>query len=266
MKESNQVELLIPTKNDLLGTLRLVREAKVAAKGSTVKVTVSVSDPSVWGDYRDALSDEPFVNLLPASGPLGLYENFRRLVRHSQGDWLSICADDDSIPSDFITTAHVGWPREVKLVVPPVELRPYDRESQTFGMELHGSFAQPGKEFDLISLSKSVWPTWFFGLWRGDWIRKEFPENDFDWLDCALLHKAIMEKGIAWAEKTLPLVCGYDPYRPSHSVSGGLHSAEGWKSFCRKFVRQKSLLTQIRWQWIVERSFEKTSRRLNSLS
>lgn len=261
----DQVELLIPTKNDLLGTLRLVGEAKVAARHTPIKITVSVSDPSVWWRYNELLSSEPFVELLPSAGPLGLYENFRRLVKYSQADWVSICADDDSIPPDFITTVHQSWPSTVKLIVPPIELRPYERVSQTFGAGLHGSFVKPARELDRIDLSKSVWPTWFFGLWRGEWIRKEFPEEDFDWLDCALLHKTIMQNGIAWAMEAQPLVCGYDPSRPSHSVSGSLHNIEGWKSFCRKFVANESLLEQTRWRWIVERSFEKTCRRLNAL-
>lgn len=262
--DPKRMELLIPTKNDLGGTLRVVSEAKVAAGNEPVGILVSVSDPNFWECHRRALLDEPMVTLLPPTGPLTLYENFRRLIAHSKADWISICADDDSIPEDFVEITNFPWPDSVNLVVPPIELRPYKRDTKTFGDEVISRFYGPKPGVDRVLLSAAVWPAWFFGVWRGSWLRQEFPEENFDWLDCAMLHKALLKESVSWAEGAQAMKCGYDPNRPRYAVSGAVHETKSWKEYCRQTIRSEDAFTKIRWRWLVEKEIEKTARRLNA--
>jgi hypothetical protein len=257
------LDILIPTRGDLPGTLRLIREAKEAAGTKKIRILISVSDPKAWENFARVLSEFKFVHLLPKSERVPLYGNFRRLIEHSTAPWVSICADDDSIPRDFLALIERPQPETVKLLVPPIELRTYDRPSQSFGSEVLGIFNPRERLVDPVSLSGAIWPTWFFGIWRGDWIRRAFPEEDFDWLDCALVHHAIMINGVSWVEDASPMVCGFNPTRPPWTVSGGSLQTAGWAEYCSKFLAQSPFFTRFRWRWLVEGGIRRTARRLN---
>lgn len=256
------VQLLIPTRSDVAGALRIVEEYERQTSRTACSVLVSVSDPDAWQRYGDALRDRPGVELLPPAGDLSLYGNFRRLVDSSTADWVSICADDDSIPEDFADLANRPWPDRTCLIVPPVELRPYDRATGTFG-DLISRFDPSESPTDPISLARHVWPTWVFGLWKGPWIRSAFPRTDFDWLDCALIHRAILDDGVAWASDAEPLRCGYDPDRGYWSVTGGAHSTRGWKAYCRPLLREHPFGMRLKWRASVERQFDHTAKHIN---
>jgi hypothetical protein len=257
------IEVLIPTKGDLEGVLRVIREVKVAG-GESLRIIVSVSNPSFWASFERSLIGQVGVELL-SSPPeqISLYANFRKLVDHSKADWVSICADDDSKASDFFDIVNSHGASSINLIVPPVQLRRYDRNAAMFGEEILMECSRPLESLEPLQISKEVWPTWVFGIWRGPWIRREFPREDFDWLDCALVHRVIMEKAIAWASECQPMICGYDPSRPNWSVSGGPHEVQGWKAYCRSFLANQGSYQKVRWWWNVERGIVRTARRLN---
>ncbi len=262
---SPSIDVLIPTKEDFRGTLRVVQEAMQAGEGHMLRILVSVSDPMMWNDYERVMPKSNKIVLLPPPFEgLSLYQNFRRLIKESTAEWVSICADDDSIPSDFFEATKRNWTHNINLLVPPIELRSYDRMSQKFGNELISRFEPSDVLIDPILTSSVVWPTWVFGVWRGKWLRREFPVKDFDWLDCAVLHKALMSRGVLWVMDAQPKVCGYDPVRLSWSVSNEGYSTEGWRQYCLEFIQESPFLEKIRWWLLVERSLEKTARRLNT--
>lgn len=256
-------EVLIPTRGDLQGVLRVIREARDAWV-KPKRILVSVSDPSAWGKFEHSLSGEDSVELLPSSlEQISLYSNFRKLIDHSRADWLSICADDDSKPKDFFNNTEHHGASSINLIVPPVELRKYHRDEGVFGKDIFMECSRPQEGLGPLDISKEVWPTWVFGIWRGEWIRQEFPRVDFDWLDCAIVHRAIMENAVAWASDAQPMICGYDPDRPNWSVSGVAFEVQGWKAYCRSFLEKEGNGLKFKWWWNIERGIARTAKRLN---
>lgn len=258
------VELLLPTRSDLVGALRVIDEFDGQSMREICRVIVSVSDPKAWSNFDQALRGREGVVLLPAVGDLTLYGNFRRLVMSSSADWISICADDDSIPQTFASLTAEPMPANTCLIVPPIELRTYDRSTGYFG-ELLKRFDPMSAPKRQIDLARETWPTWVFGLWRGDWLRAAYPPHDFDWLDCALLHKAIMSNSVRWVCDVEPLVCGFDPHRDPWAVNSTGLSTREWKNYCQDFLRERPLITRLMWHLRVERIFDSIAKRSKSM-
>ncbi len=257
-----RVELLLPTRDDLVGALRVIDEFKHQSYRDGCSIIVSVSDPNSWLKFEQALNGLSGVKLLPPDGDLTLYGNFRRLVLASTAEWISICADDDSIPRNFTSLVAHPLPEKTCLVLPPIELRPYDRATAKFG-DLLDRLEPISAGKRRIEVAREIQPTWVFGLWRGDWLRSAFPPNDFDWLDCALLHKAIMSNAVSWVSEADPLVCGYNPNRRPWAVDPAGHSTLEWKIYCQQFIRSASLTTRLLWRLRVERFFDSIAEQLN---
>lgn len=259
-----EVEILVPTRSDSRGASRVVRESLELSVAHDIRVTVSVSDPTAWGDVREAVTSvDPRVRVLEPSGDLSLYGNFRRLVMGASADWLMICADDDARPRGFVDACLANAARDAVVVFPRVEVRAFNREAQEFG-HVVGRIPAHRTRGGRTRRAENAHPSWIFSLWRTSWIKSVFPSSDFDWLDCAVVQRALYSESCSYAPGVEPLVCGIVEGRRPWAVGlDSVHRTEEWETYTRQFVPSNPL-AQALWRVGPVRRYRKIARRLNS--
>lgn len=261
---SPTVQVLIPTRSDVLGVSRVLGES--LGQDPRVHALISVSDPKSQKQMEEmitSLGDER-IKVLPSCGDLTLYGNFRRLVENSTGEYLSICADDDSMKYDTIKRCLEQMSVGCMLVIPPIEVRDFNRTHHRFSDLIVTVPARVTSRIKILQAAR-VAPTWVFGLWRGSFLRDAFPPDDFDWLDCALVQRVILNDELCFAPNAESMICGLVQGRPPWSVdttSG--HSIAGWRQYSYMHSLKDGLFQRLAWKLLVERRWRRIARRLNT--
>ncbi len=258
-----RVDLLVPTRSDIDGAVRVAQECLHMEGSHDVRVLVSVSDPTHQKAIASALHglNSSRIDVLPAAGDLSLYGNFRRLVHASDAEWVSICADDDAKAPDFVRlTLGNALPTTVGLS-PAISLREFDRTTSSFGRELR--YVQPSLTGQsVIAQAAHVEASWIFGLWRRTWLAQAFPRDDWDWIDCAIVQRAIVERSFQLCAEASSIICGWNPERQPWSV-GSQHSTSRWEEYWLDSVLPGSQVPSWKWKLFVRSRFRRTAKLLN---
>ena len=258
------LDFIVPTRNDIGSCSRVVAELRQQQRDENMKlrILISVSDPTEQANFERHFGEVDGVEVLPSTGDLSLYGNFRRLVHSSRAEWLSICADDDSKAPDFAWSVRETILSGSVLAVPEIQSRKYARPQCDFDGEAERI---GGKRISTLGDLLLPCSSWIFGAWRVDWIQHNFPSEDFDWLDVALVQNAVSKgRQVFMPVGRGVLTVGFTPHRLAWSVgANGKHSTVGWKTYCRANVQLDVLWRRFVWRLVVEPKFQLLASKLN---
>lgn len=230
-----------------------------------LRVVVSVSDPTFHNSMSTALlalgSDR--IRILPPDGDLSLYGNFRRLINASDAEWVTLCADDDFKAPGFVVDTLRYTSEDTIGVCPAISLQEFHRPTASFGRVLQFIAAAPPSRSLVLQLSR-VQASWIFGLYRRQWIADAFPDDEWDWIDCAIVQKAILERGFVWCPDADPIVCGWVPQRLPWAVRHGIHSTAGWESYWKRRLLPQKVVHPWIWATLIRSRFRRTAKALNT--
>lgn len=187
------VSLLIPCHSEfraLEQKLLLVSQHDVYSE-----ICVSISNPTEDIDYLALREIDPRIRIYICDRPTGLYENFRKLLMVSRSEFVCFSALDDNHPQALFTEAInlIGS----KEVVPDLVVLPFSERNWSIGDLSWNGEAKPGPTPTQISRHRELQAiycqaSWFFSLWRRDFLTSVFPSREYDWLDASLVAEAIM--------------------------------------------------------------------------
>lgn len=150
---------------------------------------------------------------------LGLYGNFKFLadiVQTSHFAWVAI----DDIPPLCILN---NWIPE-----PTADLMIGNIETRLFSDQGHGELLGEMSSELFFSMNPfSIHPSFIFGVWKVEFLKRSWPSKSMDWLDTYLLLRARLEGKVVTIPDREPWVIGAIKKDP-HRVNGRFHSPIRW--------------------------------------
>lgn len=211
----------IPAYRDYERAIEVARNLR--AHGHSGPILVSVNDcKKIPDDCLDAAHNAK-IQMYAQVENLGLYGNFRWLANRcstKQFMWLAL---DDEVPTAILNNQTLNQGPTTLIFCSPVMVDPT-------GSSDPYTISDPLKSEDIFNPHPSA----IFGIWDTEWLVKNFPKRDFDWLDTYLLTRAVV-RGRGVVQIPGWRVIGNSPKTP-HRVNGKYHVPIGW------IVRSAALL------------------------
>jgi hypothetical protein len=151
---------------------------------------------------------------------LGLYGNFKFLLDNIQTTHFMWVALDDFPPKDLLANNWIA-PQLSDLTIGTIELVNYSDKG--FGSRIET--ISPSKFFKCDELQ--IHPGFVFGVWRTEFLKKNWPKKSMDWLDTYVLFCARKFGKVQVSYDVGSWVIGYSQKSP-HRVNGVFHNPLRW--------------------------------------
>lgn len=216
----NTLEIGIPAYKNLRAAFKKVEMLR--GGGFSGAIHISVNDPDNEALSLAKSSTDPLLQVSLQEGDLGLYGNFRFLAMASKSNFFMWLALDDEPDWAAIGAIESGQTGSI-LFYSRHFLKIAAREGNA---EIIYGPIDPLKPSNAFNFDPSA----IFGAWDSTWLKANFPQSNFDWLDSYLLTAAYLNG----ATRLLPgqRSIGADLEKRPHNVSGSHHQIWGWISHC----------------------------------
>lgn len=202
------------------------------------EIIVAINPGKNETDLPSLFRDNPSIHFFFHQRDLGLYGNFRFLIRQAKSRFFCFnCVDDRVCPQAMEVVSE----NDCDLVIPswvwaeyyPMDIS-HDRHWEKGPM--------PSIETNSAKVKSSIYaePSWIFGIWKTKFLLDIFPKHNFDWLDVYLLQTTILTGNILVRNMQLPTIIGTWNWanRPPNSVNGKKHNLTLYLLFSLKnFLR-----------------------------
>ena len=224
------IEVLIPYRGEVNELLLSVIE-KNLSNPIVDRVHLSVN-PSGFGteDFDSFRNNQKFKMTLQ-SEDLGLYGNFRFLVKSAISPFLVFQCGDDVQTENYSEMVSQLKLNNKALAIPTWCWKEFNpSKSGHYGEEIHGVYPFLNSRRSRFESCEVAEPSWIFGVWRTQYLKSIFPAGNFDWLDFYILQKSLCDNQIVNVETESKLVIGTWKWanKVPHSVVGSGPRASEW--------------------------------------
>jgi hypothetical protein len=189
------------------------------------RIHVSVNEAGAEAESIRRLADRDsriFITIQATN--LGLYGNFRFLVRNAEYPLFSWLAYDDLHSKESYELASEEYDPAVGLYLPVYDYHEFDMDSKSWSRFMFAGRLPNSKKSDVFGPD----PSWIFGIWNTNFLNSIFPKKDFDWLDTLILSVTMMTSKIHILANDEKLKIGITTGKSPHTVNGKWHGWIGW--------------------------------------
>jgi glycosyltransferase involved in cell wall biosynthesis len=165
------------------------------------------------GEKIDDLSkySDPRLRIFFHEDDLGLYGNFRFLVKRASSEYFSWLCTDDLISADIPSLLRGLHGSGDNLIIPTWLWAEYNSQGNNMfdltNMK-EGTLPDLSSSRSIVQSALHSEPSWIFGIWRTRYLRSIFPSRNFDWLDTHLLQKALLSNKVSVISTANPTIIG----------------------------------------------------------
>jgi hypothetical protein len=165
------------------------------------------------GNEIDDLSkySDPRLRITFHKEDLGLYGNFRFLVKQANSEFFSWLCTDDHISPEIPRLLKDFHTSQDNLIIPSWFWAEYNSQSNNL-FDLtnmrKGTLPDLSSSKTIVQSALHSEPSWIFGIWRTAYLLSIFPSRDFDWLDTHLLQKVLLSRKVSVVSVANPTIIG----------------------------------------------------------
>lgn len=155
--------------------------------------------------------EDPRLKITFHENNLGLYGNFRFLVRQANSVFFSWLCTDDLTSTDVPNLLRDYHESDDNLIIPSWFWAEYNPQGKNFfdlTNKMIGTLPDLSTSRTTVDSALHSEPSWIFGIWRTTYLQSIFPKRNFDWLDTYLLQKALLSRKVSLMSVENPTIIG----------------------------------------------------------
>jgi glycosyltransferase involved in cell wall biosynthesis len=202
------IEVLVPIKGEI--TTYLSDAIKLNLANDQVQLVHVSVNPSIHNsEPLDRFLANPKFRVTHQNQDLGLYGNFRFLINECKAPFLVFQCSDDLQTIEYEILCTQLKLNGKSLAIPTWKWQEFNPSiGGHFGNETHGTYPSLSSKKSRLASCEFAEPSWIFGIWRSDYLKSNFPLENFDWLDYFLLQKSLCLDEVIVVETASNLVIG----------------------------------------------------------